>query len=197
MKVNLPSSIRIAALHRQSVERWHQDSPFSVTHEWAKLILEQHRYNYDLWHEEDKARQINVSDKVIAEVKRRIDHLNQKRNDAIERIDEYFLELGASKPLKKAVLHSETAGMMIDRLSILALRLYHMAEQTKRKDVSADHIERCRVKYKTLLKQTKDLKACLQRLLEGWACGRLYFKVYRQHKMYNDATLNPVLYKHK
>lgn len=158
-------------------------------------IAENHCYNNRLWQEEDKARRTDVDDSEIAASKRLIDQYNQKRNDAIEALDEALLmELGNIEFAEDARLNSETAGAMIDRLSILALKIHHMREQTERGDADSEHIERCRDKLERLIAQRRDLISCLDTLLAEAAEGRAYFKVYRQFKMYNDPTLNPYLY---
>jgi len=153
-----------------------------------------HRYNILLWHEEDKARRRDVPAEEIAQSKRLIDGYNQHRNDAVEAIDEcILLMLGSIARQASARLSSETAGAMIDRLSILSLKIFHMDEQTRRGDVDASHVERCRGKLLRLVVQRNDLGHCFDRLMREAFEGCAYFKVYRQFKMYNDATLNPYL----
>ncbi len=160
-----------------------------------RWIEANHRYNSLLWKEEDKARRTDVDAREIAACKRLIDQYNQQRNDAVEAIDETLLtELGQLPPASDARLNSETAGAMVDRLSILALKIYHMGLQTQRGDASAEHIARCREKLQRLRIQREDLASCFDSLLEETRQGRAYFKVYRQFKMYNDPTLNPYLY---
>ena len=181
-----------------------------ATPNWAKILPPQfsqgvwqyielnHRYNCLLWDEEDLARRKNVPDSDIAANKRAIDGYNQKRNDAIERIDEALLShLAATSPREGARLNSETAGAMIDRLSILSLKIFHMRLQTMRSDVDQDHIGTCQQKLARLTEQRGDLQQCLDRLLEETELGVAYFKVYRQFKMYNDPSLNPCLYQNK
>jgi hypothetical protein len=154
-----------------------------------------HRYNCLLWLEEDKARRRDVPAAEIAASKRLIDQHNQKRNDAVEDIDEALLaELAGVEHGPAARLSSETAGAMIDRLSILALKIYHMREQTQRGDAGIDHVEVCRARLNRLVGQRHDLAGCLDQLLAEAGNGRAYFKVYRQFKMYNDPALNPWLY---
>lgn len=158
-------------------------------------VAENHRYNKLLWQEEDKARRTDVAAAEIAASKRLIDQYNQKRNDAIESLDEAILTaLGDIEPEADARLNSETAGAMVDRLSILALKIFHMREQTERVDASVAHIDTCRGKLERLDMQRRDLVSCLDNLMEEVTEGRAYFKVYRQFKMYNDPTLNPYLY---
>jgi hypothetical protein len=162
----------------------------------AGPIETNHRHNQALWKEEDLARRRNVSDAEIAANKRAIDGHNQKRNDAVEQIDEVLLQsLASIKAKSDARLSSETAGAMTDRLSILSLKIRAMREQTQRTDVERAHIDACAAKLARLVEQRADLGACLDRLLAEAARGDAYFKVYRQFKMYNDVTLNPALYR--
>lgn len=158
-------------------------------------IAANHQYNTLLWNEEDKARRTDVGPSEIAACKRLIDQYNQKRNDAVEAIDEAILSaLEDCERAGDARLNSETAGAMIDRLSILSLKIYHMREQTQRVDAGAEHIAKCSEKLQRLVVQRQDLGACFDQLLADAQQGRAYFKVYRQFKMYNDPTLNPYLY---
>ena len=161
-----------------------------------QAIEDNHRCNCLLWNEEDLARRRNVPDSEIAANKRAIDGYNQKRNDAIERMDEHLLNLFLNKK-ENAKLSSETPGAMIDRLSILSLKIHHMRLQTLRSDVERAHVENCRLKLNRLTDQRTDLAACLDRLLAEAARGESYFKIYRQFKMYNDPALNPALYGEK
>ena len=158
-----------------------------------RFIEANHRCNTLLWDEEDRARRRDVPDAAIAANKRAIDGYNQKRNDAIERIDENLLGL-LSNAKENSRLSSETPGAMIDRLSILSLKIHHMRLQTRRSDVARDHVEKCRAKLERLIEQRTDLAACLDRLLAECARGESHFKVYRQFKMYNDPKLNPAVY---
>lgn len=160
-----------------------------------QAIEDNHRYNCLLWDEEDLARRRNVADSEIAANKRAIDGHNQKRNDAIERADERLLSALAGVELKPgARLNSETAGSMIDRLSILSLKIHHMRLQTLRTDVDREHIDTCQAKLARLTEQRSDLAGCLDQLLADSARGERTFKVYRQFKMYNDPKLNPAIY---
>jgi hypothetical protein len=151
-----------------------------------------------LWEQEDLARRRSVPDADIASNKRAIDAHNQKRNDAIERIDDMLLQAMAEVARKPgARQNSETAGAMIDRLSIVSLKIHHMRLQTQRSDVEREHIEACTQKLVRLLEQRSDLAACLDRLVAECERGESYFKIYRQFKMYNDPKLNPALYGEK
>ena len=190
----------LSKLQTKAVELWHKNSDVSAKNAVEEIILKQHRFNYDLWHEEDEARRTDVTDGEIARVKRAIDRLNQQRNDAIEMIDQFLIaEILRAKirNRKDARLNSETAGSIIDRLSIIALRIYHMNEQVNRSDASLDHIKQCSLKLKILKQQAKDLSQCFDELLIDLASGKKILKTYRQYKMYNDPNLNPALYKKK
>jgi len=163
-----------------------------------RALEDNHRCNCRLWDEEDLARRRNVADAEIAANKRAIDGYNQQRNDAIERIDEQLLDaLRAVERRPDARLSSETAGAMVDRLSILSLKIHHMRLQTERADVDQAHREACAAKLVRLVEQRGDLAACLERLVDETASGASYFKIYRQFKMYNDPKLNPALYGEK
>jgi hypothetical protein len=154
-----------------------------------------HRCNRLLWDQEDLARRRDVPDAAIAANKRAIDGYNQRRNDAIEQIDEALLErIAAVVPDAGAWHNSETAGSMVDRLSILALKIFQMQAQATRADASAEHRAACSGKLARLVLQRSDLGRCLDTLLDRAADGRAYWRVYRQFKMYNDAALNPYLY---
>jgi Protein of unknown function (DUF4254) len=169
-------------------------------------ISANHFYNSSLWAEEDLARRTTVSDSEIAKNKRAIDQFNQARNDATERVDEILLtELGlvdaasaqtdapVSMAPSGARLNSETAGSIIDRMSIMALKIHAMKAQTLRIDVDQAHRDSSLVKLDKLQQQRGDLARCLDTLIADTQAGRAYFKVYRQFKMYNDPRFNPVL----
>lgn len=154
-----------------------------------------HRHNCLLWLEEDKARRRDVPASDIAASKRLIDQYNQQRNDAVEALDEAILhELAHVRPAAGARLSSETAGAMVDRLSILALKIHHMRLQAARVQAGAAHVQLCGARLERLLAQRGDLAGCLDRLLGEARAGQAYFKIYRQFKMYNDPSLNPYLY---
>ena len=150
-----------------------------------------------MWHEEDIARSPNVGDQRIAAVKRAIDGYNQKRNDGIEALDAYLLRELADRgivPQPDARQNTETPGSTIDRLSILALRRYHMQEQADRADATDEHRAKVTKRLEILAEQHHDLSNSLAELLDDIFAGRKRLKVYFQFKMYNDPTLNPYLY---
>ncbi|WP_254064712.1 DUF4254 domain-containing protein [Granulicella sp. S156] len=188
-------AFHIALLQDQATAHWHDSSAAlqAPRDAFDKLILEQHRANFDLWHREDAARDPMAADQAIAAVKRAIDKLNQRRNDLVERIDLALLEVASQQPVE-APLHSETPGLMIDRLSILALKVFHTEEETRREDASVEHHQRNRERLTLLTEQRNDLSACLAELWTEVLAGKRRFKLYRQLKMYNDPALNPVLY---
>jgi hypothetical protein len=157
-----------------------------------QAIEDNHRCNIALWDEEDQARRRDVPDSAIANSKRLIDGHNQRRNDAVERIDEQVLSALPSLP-ESARLHSETVGALIDRLSILSLKIFHMDWQTRRIDADAVHHATSRERLARLQEQCADLAGCLDELVQGCLAGTLRFKVYRQFKMYNDPKFNPWL----
>ncbi len=188
---------QITRLHRETVERWHQQGIDNPYEGFLALVCRQHEQNYRLWHEEDIARSPHAADAQIAQVKRNIDRLNQQRNDLIEQLDDCLvgqLAAGGIAPEPSARLNTETPGSVIDRLSILALRIYHMEEQTRRHDAGAEHVATTRGKLAVLRQQLGDLSAALAELLDDIFAGRKRLKVYRQFKMYNDPALNPYLY---
>ena len=187
----------VTELHRTTVHRWHQDDLDNPYDDFLQLVCEQHQRNYLLWHEEDIARSPDASDAAIAAVKRRIDRLNQQRNDGIERLDDFLvgkMETWGTRPRPRAKLNTETPGSVIDRLSILALRIYHMEEQAGRSDADAEPRSRSAEKLAVLRQQHTDLSKSLTELLADIAAGRKRLKVYRQFKMYNDPATNPFLY---
>ena len=201
-------SQEIAALHDVllAVPAWPGAEPPALPGALWTWVQANHRFNSLLWREEDLARRTTVHDAEIAANKRAIDGYNQARNDATERVDELLLvalglvdadsartDAPVSRVPPGARLNSETAGSIVDRMSIMALKIHAMTAQTMRQDVDAAHRATSTVKLQRLRQQRADLGDCLDELLADATGGRAYFKVYRQFKMYNDPRMNPVL----
>lgn len=147
------------------------------------------------WHLEDIIRDPEIDPVAALKLKRRIDKSNQDRTDLVERIDSYFLEKYKDVDVKEdATINTESPAWAIDRLSILALKIYHMQVEVERKEASPEHKAQCRKKLEVLLVQREDLAIAIDQLLKDIAEGKRYMKVYKQMKMYNDPALNPVLY---
>ena len=148
------------------------------------------------WHYEDIIRDPHINPLQALNLKRRIDQSNQDRTDLVEQIDSYFRQLYCDvKVLDDARINTESPAWAIDRLSILQLKIYHMQEQVNRPDASPEHVARCKAKLDILLEQNVDLSTAIDQLLSDIQEGKKYMKVYRQMKMYNDPSTNPVLYK--
>lgn len=177
-------------LYDRSVESWSRGAPEpeGATESLEDLLLAVHQANYRIWNLEDDARRTDVPDAHIAGVKRQIDHWNQRRCDLVESVDDRFLAEAGTAPRPDAEQHSETVGMMIDRLSILALKIHYAALYTARASEPALRAE-CERRRKILVEQRGDLRRCLEHLLAEIRSGRRYFKAYRQLKAYNDPRL--------
>ena len=147
------------------------------------------------WHLEDLIRVPTIDPVEALKIKRRIDKSNQDRTDMVEKLDDYFLEeFSHVRAATGTRINSETPAWLLDRMSILMLKIYHMKEQTERKDVGADHVKVTNAKLAILMEQKSDMQLAYDELIDDIASGKRRFKVYRQMKMYNDATLNPMLY---
>ncbi len=196
---------QIVMMQVECVDRWHQLAPdadektqfAAYDHGVLGIAIRQHRFNYDLWHQEDIARSPDVSEGQIAQVKRAIDRLNQARNDWIEKLDDWITNELEKRDIRSVdgKLNTETPGSAIDRLSIVAIRIYHLHEQLERTDVDASHLDKVRMRIQICSLQQKDLAQSLKELLDDIAAGKKRHRTYRQYKMYNDPTLNPYLYK--
>ena len=150
------------------------------------------------WHLEDIIRDPHIDPVEALNLKRRIDRSNQDRTDLVEQIDSYFRMIyNDVKPLADATINTESPAWAVDRLSILALKIYHMKEQVDRSDASDEHIDKCQKKLNVLLEQQVDLGTAIDQLLDDIKAGRKYMKVYRQMKMYNDPSTTPILYANK
>ncbi|HUX45114.1 MAG TPA: DUF4254 domain-containing protein [Terracidiphilus sp.] len=193
------SAQAILQLHDQLTRVWHEasDAPFSQSDPFLAHVARQHRANFDLWHIEDEARSPDATDAQLAAVKRRIDRTNQLRNDLAEELDRALLEWLCPQQLPDpaAPLHSESPGLIIDRLSILALKIFHTRDEAERSDAPEGHAQRNQARLAILLEQRSDLAACLDDLWQHTLGGARRFKHYRQLKMYNDPSLNPAIYR--
>lgn len=193
------SANAIIKLHDERTRAWHR-APESIgkaaTADWLDMVVLQHSANFELWHIEDEARAPGATDRDLAWVKRRVDVTNQRRNDLVEELDRTllrWLEL-RGLPNLEAPLNSEPPGLMIDRLSILALKIYHTREEADRTDAPEGHTERNHLRLDILEEQRADLAGCLDSLWRETLAGTRRFKLYRQLKMYNDPSLNPAIY---
>jgi len=180
-------------LQSAKTAEWHQRAFAASSSAWLALVEENHHCNFELWHEEDKARRDDLGYEHVYRAKRSIDAWNQRRNDAIERMDHWIWERLPAPP-EDVPRHSETPGMIIDRLSILALKEFHMHEEVQRASAPAAQRELCAQKLTLIQRQRADLLEALKRLLEDVRLQRRAFRLYRQFKMYNDPALNPELY---
>ena len=193
-------ALEITRLHDEATQRWHLTEPWPDLSAYLPTsllgtVLANHRANFDLWHTEDKAREPGATDSTIAAIKRSIDVLNQTRNDLVEKIDHILLQ-AAGDQNTDAPLHSESPGLILDRLSILALKVYHTAEETRRTTATEAHRQKNLARLALLEEQRSDLACCLDQLWNQVLQGKRRFKLYRQMKMYNDPELNPAIYDH-
>ena len=187
---NMLSAEMIVELQDRETRAGHQRGP--------EAVCRQHRANFELWHIEDEARAPGATEAELAGVKRRVDRTNQRRNDLAEQLDRALLSWLEAKglPNPAAELNSESPGLMIDRLSILALKIYHTREEAERADAPAGHAARNLERLAILEEQRADLAVCLDVLWRETLAGTRRFKLYRQLKMYNDPSLNPAIYRH-
>lgn len=185
----------ILSVQRDAIVRWKALPEVNYIAEgFLALVERNHAFNYQLWHAEDKARREDKGYEFVYHAKRAIDGFNQQRNDCMEAIDDWLTGVLTPASPEQCSVHSETPGMMIDRLSILALKHYHMAVQVKRDDVDDAHRNACTAKLQVIDAQQAQLAQCLEELLHQTQQNIRTFRTYRQCKMYNDAALNPELY---
>ena len=203
---------KIAVLQNRIIRLWHEKE--NEIHSWSEavgtcdvpegepdsFILDLALINTFQWHEEDKARMVGVTDQFLGEVKRSIDCSNQRRTDKIEELDAWlvgWLRNALIQPDVEVPINSETPGSIIDRLSILRLKIYHMDQEAVRKDATKAHIEKCRAKLTVLYEQERDLDRCFEYLLYELINMTKRLKIYFQFKMYNDPDTNPAVYRNK
>lgn len=192
-------------IFQEVIEKYHAkdtvEQPFENPYDSENELIEHLLYrkcwiDTVQWHYEDIIRDKHIDPVDALTLKRQIDASNQDRTDTVEYIDSYFLEKFKNvEPKADATINSESPAWAIDRLSILALKIYHMHEEANREDASQEHQMKCKAKLDVLLEQRVDLSTAINQLLEDIAAGKKYMKVYRQMKMYNDDELNPVLRK--
>lgn len=196
------NSEKAIGIFRESIRDWHrEEKPHTNPYPEGSLehvLYQKNHVDTIQWHIEDEIRRPDIPLEEVVALKRKIDKLNQDRTDTVEMIDDFIGNLLAEKKVEAkptARLNSESPAWLVDRMSILELKIYHMQEQVDRKDADPDHIEKCKTKLAVLLEQRTDLGLCLDELLDDYLKGDKKFKVYRQMKMYNDKNLNPSLYK--
>jgi hypothetical protein len=193
------------AAFQKSIDEYHihdhvdtaMKSPFP-DESFESLLYKKNWIDTVQWHLEDIIRLPEINPIEALQIKRRIDKSNQDRTDMVEKMDDYFLDqFKHVQPKPSAKINSETPAWLLDRMSILLLKIYHMREQVERKDASVEHIAKCQAKLAILLEQKTDMQMAFDQLMEDILYGDRKMKVYRQMKMYNDASLNPMLYQKK
>jgi len=186
----------ILLLHDQSIIHWRETGVQVVQEGFLKIVQENHAFNYQLWSAEDRARRDDFGYEFVYMAKREIDQYNQCRNDRMEMMDQYILEVLCPALPESCPVHSETPGMIVDRLSILSLKIYHMALQAERQTADEAHRLICKEKLAVLMRQRTYLGGCLKEFFTQILNQTRTFFTYHQFKMYNDKHLNPELYKH-
>jgi hypothetical protein len=192
-------------IFNRATERYHEtdsvdaiiDNPYKLP-DMEYYLFQKNIIDSIQWHLEDIIRNPDINPVEALKIKRRIDRLNQERTDMVEYIDScLYKKYGNIPKHPDATINTETPAWAIDRLSILALKIYHMRCETERKNASAEHTEQCRRKLEVLNEQKIDLSSAIDRLIEDISTGKKYMKTYKQMKMYNDPNLNPELYNNK
>jgi hypothetical protein len=202
LPLELRTVIDLVPLYKSLTAVWAQQpaAPLSLPAQGLIWAYRLHFYNFRLWHAEDGVRRPGASECFIAQSKRAIDTFNQQRHEQIEQLDTWLyacLYDHNARSLAETELHSETPGNLLDRLSILTLKVYYMGREAERQDATVVHRQTCRQRLAMLAEQHDDIYTCLCRLcLDLWS-GRKTFKIYRQFKMYNDPDLNPQIYRHR
>ena len=183
----------IDTLQLKKTVEWHQ-GPYNVSQDgFLQHVEENHYCNFELWHEEDRARRDDKGCRFVYQAKRNIDGWNQKRNDLIEKMDRWLVERLPDMP-NDIAMNSETPGMIIDRLSILTLKAFHMKEEAQRESAQRSQRDRCTEKLDIIRRQHADLFEALEQLMADVMKAKRGFRIYSQFKMYNDPALNPELY---
>jgi hypothetical protein len=192
------TSTQVTSLHDRCTIAWHRETPAVPPSlaDFERTVAEQHLANFELWHAEDEARTPEASDHDLARIKHFIDRANQRRNDLSEQCDVFLLNFLSQQnlPAPEAELHSESPGLILDRLSILSLKLFHTRQEVDRPQAPLGHAERNQQRLRILVEQRDDLAASLDRLWHQVLNRQRRFKLYRQLKMYNDPALNPAVY---
>lgn len=194
MPHNQINASAISALHKESIIDW---KAHGIRHKFTgffAIVEQNHAYNFHLWNAEDRARRDDMGYEFVYQAKREIDTCNQQRNNRMEAMDEWLFNELQPASHTQCKVNSESPGMMIDRLSIISLKSYHMALQLNRVDVTEHHIQSCAAKLNTINQQLEQLKICFDELITDVLGKNLTFRVYHQFKMYNDPSLNPQLY---
>ncbi len=198
----IPDIQQITNAMKASIQDWHKEStpshnPFKEG-EFLYLIYKKNQIDTIQWHVEDEIRRPDLPPSELVKFKREIDKLNQERTDTVEIIDDLIYSIYKDVPkISSAKMNSETPAWLLDRMSILELKIYHMEEQVNRLDTTPEHKNKCIEKLNILLEQRSDLQICFKELTDDLSSGKKFMKVYRQMKMYNDEKLNPSLYKIK
>lgn len=190
----LIQALAITKLHQNCIIRWKAGDISHLYQDFYRQVEENHAFNYQLWHAEDRARRDDMGYEFVYHAKREIDQCNQARNNRMEAMDAWLFNRLQPATHTQCPVNSESPGMIIDRLSILALKFYHMELQTRRQDVAEAHRTNCQNKLTIIHQQLEQLALCFDNLIDEVVAQKRTFRVYHQFKMYNDPTLNPQLY---